>query len=75
MATAAPLAYPSALPLRDPEGLATEAPFDSAGAASRAGRGGMMELQWGGGSEGAACLNIFRGKIAGVVRSCGGKQQ
>jgi hypothetical protein len=39
----------------------------------------MMELQWGGSSEGAAGLDIFRGKIAGVVCLCAisqrGKQQ
>ena len=59
MATAAPLAYPSALPSRNPEGLAIEAPFDSASAASRTGRGGMMELQWGGGFGGSSAFKYF----------------
>jgi len=30
----------------------------------------MMEMQWGGGTEGAVCFDIFRDKIAGVFCWC-----
>ena len=30
----------------------------------------MMEMQWGGGTEGAVCFDIFRDKIAGVFLWC-----